>query len=137
LVEECIKNNVLVTAVVRPDSPNIYRLPSSKLLNIVACDMNEYYKLPSHKKPGETFYHFAWSVTDSSRDQDLMDNIKYRLYFGRGSDGQNIGCSAFIGAGSQAEYGIKKKWPVRNNCQSIYTVWYLQICSREISTESL
>jgi len=111
LTEECIKNNVLVTAVVRPDSSNLYRLPSSNLLKIVACDLNEYSKLPLLVDiNADTFYHFAWSATDSSRDEDLKgqsQNIQYTLDTIQAA--KLLGCSTFIGAGSQAEYGVIKE----------------------------
>jgi len=111
LVEECIKNNVLVTAVVRPNSTNLYRLPSSKLLKTVACDMDEYSKLPFILDiNADIFYHFAWSVTDKRRNDDISgqyQNIQYTLEAIQTA--KMLGCDTFIGAGSQAEYGVSKE----------------------------
>ena len=47
LIEECIKNNIYVTALSRKNSPNLIRLPKSKFIDIVECD--EYYTTVSFK----------------------------------------------------------------------------------------
>jgi nucleoside-diphosphate-sugar epimerase len=107
LIEECIKQDVRVFAIVRPHSRNISRLPSSSLISVVECDMHEYRKLPEMiREKVDVFYHFAWSVTDSKRNDDVVgqcQNIQTALEASQVSS--CLGCKVFIGAGSQAEYG--------------------------------
>jgi nucleoside-diphosphate-sugar epimerase len=107
LIDECIKNKVFTTAVVRPNSKNLDRLPISNLIDIIECDIESLKELPKLiKTKGGVFYHFAWSVTGKKRNENIesqSDNIKFTLDAINASS--QIGCELFIGAGSQAEYG--------------------------------
>ena len=110
LIDALMKNNVKVIAVVRKDSKRSYRIKESHSLKKVECDLSELDKLPqlvqaTGIKP-DVFYHFGWDGTfgDCRNDMYIQNmNVKYAL------DAVNaaavMGCSAFIGAGSQAEYG--------------------------------
>lgn len=110
LIDALMKNNVKVIAVVRKDSKRSCRIKESDSLKKVECDLSELDKLPklvqeTGVKP-DVFYHFGWDGTfgDCRNDMYIQNmNVKYAL------DAVNaaavMGCSAFIGAGSQAEYG--------------------------------
>lgn len=110
LIEECIKHikhNVEVVPIVRPDSNKLYRLPVSKLVKTVECSLDSLINLTSLTNvQGAVFYHFGWSETGLSRNNNIFsqsDNIKYTLdavYVA-----SLLNCKSFIGAGSQAEYG--------------------------------
>lgn len=106
LINECIRNNDSVLAVVRKDSNHIERLPQSDLIKIVYCDLDELYSFEYNKKKYDVFFHLAWGFTNKiGRDNPELQskNIAYTL------DAVNLanrlGCTKFIGAGSQAEYG--------------------------------
>ena len=107
LIDECIQNNVPVIAVVRPNSDNLEKIPITKLVQIVECNISSYNSLSDHVSFGPgVFYHFAWIRSGKNRDDDIImqsNNIGYTL--DALNCAKSIGCDLFIGAGSQAEYG--------------------------------
>lgn len=106
LINECIKNNIEVLAIIRPNSEKIKRLPQSDLLTICECDLDQYNTIMSEKKY-DVFFHFAWGYTSKiTRDDAVLQqkNIQYTL--DAVELAKRLGCTKFIGAGSQAEYGI-------------------------------
>jgi nucleoside-diphosphate-sugar epimerase len=105
-INEAIKNNVEVLAIIRKDSKKIDRLPKSNLIKFLECDLDKFDTIDSVDDDYDVFYHFAWGNTDKNTRNDPVlqqKNIKYAL------DAVNLakklGCKKFIGAGSQAEYG--------------------------------
>lgn len=109
-INECVKNNVFVYAVVRPNSINLFRLPKSNLIKVIECDLNSLEKLPNLiKEKCDIFYHIGWGHTGAKRNDNLtfqVDNINYILTAIESA--KALGCTRFVGAGSQAEYGISK-----------------------------
>lgn len=106
LIDELIKNDVEITAVVRAGSDRVKRLTNSDKLTIIENNLDEMCRLPGLVNGDyDAFYHLAW---DFSRDHENVDrqykNIGYTLEAIRVA--HEIGCKVFIGAGSQAEYGI-------------------------------
>lgn len=54
----------------------------------------------------DVFYHIAWSVTGSKRNEDILGQSKNIQYTLNALDiARKLGCKKFVGAGSQAEYG--------------------------------
>ncbi len=108
IIRSCLKNGVSkIYAVVRPDCKKLHRLPKNNKIEIICCDIENYGNLPDLlPEKCDVFYHVAWSLTGSSRNADLSEQCKNILYT---LDAVNaataLGCSKFIGAGSQAEYG--------------------------------
>jgi nucleoside-diphosphate-sugar epimerase len=93
----------------RESSLKIDRLPADDRICITPCSISEFHTLPD-KIPSkcDTFYHFAWLGTGGARRNLLIDqqaeNIKYTM--DAIEVAQKLGCSKFIGAGSQAEFGL-------------------------------
>lgn len=107
LIEECMKHDTEVYAVVRVSSGKQSRLPSGPKLHLVDCDLENLDRL-SEKIPEkcDTFYHIAWGNTGEARNKSTelqSRNIFYTLQAVRAA--AELGCRRFIGAGSQAEYG--------------------------------
>ncbi|MBF0440425.1 MAG: NAD(P)-dependent oxidoreductase [Oligoflexales bacterium] len=107
LVNECLENGLEVLAVVRPGSRNMGRLPRHDLVKVCECDLSEISKLPDLQKGRyDVFFHLAW-VTPTRQDRDNIpmqfDNIAYTMETVKAA--ARLGCSAFVGTGSQAEYG--------------------------------
>lgn len=105
LIEECIKNDVEVLAIVRRNSKRLNRLSQSELLHVLECNLDELESV-STENDYDVFYHLAWAYTSKEYRDDSVSqekNIKYTL------DAVNLarklGCYKFVGAGSQAEYG--------------------------------
>ncbi len=107
-IEACLKNGIKIYAVVHPGSPRISRLPEEQNLSVVECALEHYAALPMKiPEKCDVFYHFAWDGTGFRRNDDLdqqVKNIQYTLAAVRAAG--KLGCKKFIGAGSQAEYGL-------------------------------
>ena len=59
-----------------------------------------------HKKI-DVFYHLAWEgVRVPYRDDAILQNKNYKCAIKAMKAAKKLGCDTFIGAGSQAEYGI-------------------------------
>ena len=108
IIKECLKNNCKVIAIVRPNSKNLNRLPQNDLLKIVEIDMErieDVIDTLKHMKI-DVFYHLAWEGTRVPyRDDIVLQNKNYNYAIKAMNTAKELGCSIFIGTGSQAEYG--------------------------------
>lgn len=102
LCKEMLDKGYNVTAIVRPNSQKKDRLP--KVVNIIELSLD---KLNELQGKYDLFYHLAWNGS-SGNDRDDFEmqysNIKYTAEAIRAA--KRCGCKKFIGAGSQAEYGL-------------------------------
>lgn len=107
LIEECLKNQVTVYAVVRKDSSKLSRLPSDEKLHLVEGELEELDQILKRiPEKCDTFYHIAWGFTGENRNRSTelqSRNIGCTLEAVKAAHA--LGCRRFIGAGSQAEYG--------------------------------
>ena len=111
-VEEFLRQNIEVVAIVHRNSKNIYRLPNSPNLKIIEANLDEFSTLNPDFNDADVFYHFAWAWAATSHewltDIDVQGiNIRYTLDAVRLAE--RCGCKKFIFAGSQAEYGLSDK----------------------------
>ncbi|SFI52399.1 Nucleoside-diphosphate-sugar epimerase [Treponema bryantii] len=108
IVREAIKSNYEITCLVRKDSNRIKNIIESSQVKIVNCNITDYSKIKLKDKY-DIFIHLAWDKTSVGGRDDVdcqLKNIQYTLDAVRLA--YNCGCSVFIGAGSQAEYGVQK-----------------------------
>lgn len=107
LIEECLTHDVQVCAVIRKDTGRRDRLPVHPNLQLVECGLEEMEQLPDRiSGDWDTFYHIAWGYTGAARNKSVLlqsRNIDYTLQAVQAAS--KLGCTRFIGAGSQAEYG--------------------------------
>ena len=107
LINELVANGIEVTAVCRRGSKRMNSIPKNKLVNIVECNVDEYTELSEIlPKDYDVLYHFAWDGTYGESRQNLVlqaNNIIYTL--DAVSLAHKLGCSVFVGAGSQSEFG--------------------------------
>lgn len=110
LIDAMLKHGNIekIYAVIHSNLSNIDRLPCDKRIEILECNAENYYNLPKMiNSKCDTFYHIAWIATDKKRNEDIYsqcNNIRYSL---NAIDvAHQVGCKRFIGAGSQAEYGL-------------------------------
>ena len=106
VIEECLAHGAEVVALVRKNSPKIARLPKSPRLTLVEAELTDLHSVQIDL-PCDVFYHFAWDGTSKeTRDdpQTHLNNVQYTL--DAVGLAHRLGCRKFIGAGSQAEYGI-------------------------------
>lgn len=107
LIEECLRHDIEIYAVVRSSSGKAGRLPFSDKIHLTDCSLEDLSDLPGRIPGGcDTFYHIAWGNTGEARNKSTelqSRNIFYTLQAVRAA--AELGCRRFIGAGSQAEYG--------------------------------
>lgn len=106
LIKECIANGVEVVAIARNGSDKSGRIPSNKLVEVVQCDLDKLKQL-NISGVADVLYHFAWAGTSRENRDDPrthLSNVEYTL--DAIELAHRCGCKMFVGAGSQAEYGI-------------------------------
>lgn len=108
VIKKLIAENCMVYAVIRKTSKRIANIIKHDNVKIVYCDVVDLKLLP--EKIGENcdiFYHLAWTGTDNPANRMNMyiqiDNVRYALDAAEAA--HSLGCSVFVGCGSQAEYG--------------------------------
>lgn len=107
IVREAVKKEYHVTCVVRCNSSRVENIPKCSNVHMVECDINDYPKL-SLAGNYDVFMHLAWDKTSVKGRDDVdcqLKNIQYTLDAVRLA--KRLGCKKFIGAGSQAEYGVQ------------------------------
>lgn len=107
LIQELIAHNIEVTAICRPASKRLSSIPKHPLVRIVECGVDQLLTLKDQLDHDyDAFYHFAWDGTYGDYRQDLYrqaNNILYTLDAVHLAHA--VGCSVFVGAGSQSEFG--------------------------------
>lgn len=107
VVRRAIKNGKDVTCIVHQGSKRLDNLPQSDRVHIVECNLQDY-RTSSLDGQYDAFIHLSWEKTvGTSRDDAEVQtrNIQYTLDAVQLA--HRCGCSVFVGAGSQAEYGVQ------------------------------
>lgn len=107
VVRRAIDKGMDVTCIVHKGSKRLGNLPQSDKVHIVECDLHNYRSL-SLEGQYDAFIHLSWEKTfGASRDDAEVQtrNIQYTLDAVQLA--HRCGCSVFVGAGSQAEYGVQ------------------------------
>lgn len=107
IVRRALAQGMEVTCIVHEGSKRLSNLPQDEKVKIVECNLSNYGSL---NLPNEydAFIHMAWEKTfGASRDdaESQMRNIQYTLDACHLA--KRCGCQVFVGAGSQAEYGVQ------------------------------
>lgn len=107
LIQELVSKGIAVTAICRPDSARLTAIPNHPLVEIVQCGVDQLGRLRmqlSHDY--DVFYHFAWDGTYGESRQDMRRQALNAVYtVDAVCLASSLGCSVFIGAGSQSEFG--------------------------------
>lgn len=115
LCRELLQNGYEVVAVIRPGSEKKNKLlelresgSSDKSLQILEMSLEEISMLhTSHHLQADFFFHLAWNGSSGNAREDFdiqHSNIEFTACAIRTA--KDCGCRKFIGAGSQAEYGV-------------------------------
>jgi nucleoside-diphosphate-sugar epimerase len=105
IVKLAIDQGYSVLCIIRPGSKKECNLPVHENVKIVYSDISGYNEMKIDGKY-DVFIHLAWEKTFGAARDDTdsqLNNIKYTLDAVHLA--KRLGCSVFIGAGSQAEYG--------------------------------
>lgn len=106
-VKSALAKGYDVTCIVHKGTTRIDNIPKSENVHIVECDVADYVNLNLEGKY-DILIHLAWEKTYGALRDDVdiqLANIKYTLDACRLA--KRCGCSAFVGAGSQAEFGVQ------------------------------
>ena len=131
LIGKCVELGIEAVVLVNPNSTRLERIPSDPLVNVVKCGLEGFATadarslgIPAIESDelnigsvvsntaetgahyADVMFHLAWGGTfgDARNDKSLQDkNHDYALDAVRLA--KRLGCSVFVGAGSQAEYG--------------------------------
>ena len=78
LIQEWLKEDCEIFAVVRPNSTNIKHLANDDRIHIVEKDMKEYYTLSDVIDDADCFYHLAWEGARAPYrdDKNMQVNTK-------------------------------------------------------------
>lgn len=107
IVRRALALGMEVTCIVHEGSKRLSNLPQDEKVKIVECNLSNYGSL-NLSGTYDAFIHMAWEKTfGASRDdaESQMRNIQYTLDACHLA--KRCGCQVFVGAGSQAEYGVQ------------------------------
>ena len=106
LIEYLLKQDVKVTVLARSSSGRLSSIPNDERVTIVNCDLSELNEVELSEDHFDVFFHLGWAGTfgDARNDMFLQNNnIRYTL--DAVGLAHRLGCTTFVGAGSQAEFG--------------------------------
>ncbi len=110
IIKAAIEKNVKVLAFARKGSKRLCQIPKSPLVSVYECDLDKINSFDISKLKGQSadcFFHLAWANTDHkgrTSPQKQAQNIQASL--DAVDFAKKISCKKFVGAGSQAEYGL-------------------------------
>lgn len=109
LIKYALGQGDKVIAIIRPDSARKDSIVFNDNVTVIQCDLKDFANFNTDKK-ADVFFHFAWDKTSHTNRDDIesqLVNVQYTL--DAVTLASKMGCSAFVGAGSQAEYGVLKE----------------------------
>ena len=108
VVRRALARDIHVTCIVHQGSKRLSNLPQDYRVSVVECNLADYRTLEMEGEY-DAFIHLSWEKTfGASRDDAEVQarNIQYTLDACHLA--KRCGCSVFVGAGSQAEYGVQE-----------------------------
>ncbi len=107
LIERLLAEQVEILVLVREGSKRNEKIPISPLVKMAYCSLEQLrdFENPTDA-PYDAFFHLAWAGPfGADRNNMFMqsDNIRHEL--DAVELAARLGCTVFVGAGSQAEYG--------------------------------
>ncbi len=106
LIRALSEQGTKVTAVIRPGSSRADIVRGVPGVEVVECELHELHRLSSLPHDYDVFYHFGWTGTYGASRLDREEqqkNVRYTLDAVELAEA--LGCSVFVGAGSQSEFG--------------------------------
>ena len=107
LCELLNRQGVKVHAIVRPGTERSSSLSHINGLHVVECDVSRLNTLPTQVSSADAFFHLAWVKTTGAGRNDMSAQIRnIQFTMDACQVAKELGCTVFVGAGSQAEYGL-------------------------------
>ena len=108
LTEQLLSEGAFVTALLRHGSNGLSHI-KDKNLTVEYCDLSQIENFTSDIRY-DVFFHLGWASTFGEERNDTLTQVKNIEYSLRAAElAKRVGCSVFVSAGSQAEYGIKSE----------------------------
>lgn len=111
LIEELRAHGDDVLVLARPNSPRSVRLHFDSAVIVADCALEQMgtFDASAYGK-WDAFIHLAWVGTSGAGRNDMyMQHLNVRYSLDAVNLAHRMGCDVFIGAGSQAEYGITEQ----------------------------
>ncbi|MDE7366015.1 MAG: NAD(P)-dependent oxidoreductase [Lachnospiraceae bacterium] len=107
LIQLFIQKKIEVLVIVRPNSKRREALPVSDYVKVIECDLSNLSAVKEQLHDTyDAFFHFAWDGTfGESRNDMQLQNQNVKAALDAVELAKAAGCTTFLGAGSQAEYG--------------------------------
>lgn len=108
LIQYLADKNIEVYAIVRPNSKRKQNIPNHPKVHVIECELSEldHCKMPHEDFTNGVFYHLGWEgASGPYRNNMLLQTNNIRATLNAVSLAARLKCYAFVGAGSQAEYG--------------------------------
>jgi len=108
LIDLLIKKDIGVIAISRPNSKRINNFPISDKIKIIECDLSNLSSISNElTNDFDAFFHLGWFGTfKDSRENPFIQELNIQYTLDAVKLANDLGCKTFVGAGSQAEYGI-------------------------------
>ncbi len=107
LIRKCIEKDIEAVLLVNPASGRLGRIPDDPHVKMIKCGLDDLASADAEMIGGaDAMVHLAWrgAFGDARNDKALQErNFEHTLDAVRLAG--RLGCSVFVGAGSQAEYG--------------------------------
>lgn len=106
LIGELLARGDDVVVLCRPNSKRNSRIPAHPAVRRVDCALDSLCSLDLGEERFDAFFHLGWEGTTGAARNDMQlqtRNIKHTA--DAVELAARLGCSVFVGAGSQAEYG--------------------------------
>lgn len=108
LTEILIQNDIKCLLLVRKNTTKIDRIPKSNLVELAYCDLTDLGNFESSENDYDAFFHLGWDATiGTGRDNTYLQENNVKITLDAVKLAHKLGCKSFVGAGSQAEYGLK------------------------------
>lgn len=108
LVKCLLDKNYIVYGVVRDNSDKTVGAEGRKNFFKASCSMERISDLPKIVKNADVFFHLAWNGTrGQTRNDGVLQTVNFEQSMRTIDVCYELGCKCFVGAGSQAEYGVK------------------------------
>ena len=137
LVRCLIGHGVEVYAVVRPDSPRRATLPEGA--TPVLCDLRDIARLPELIPGGaDAFFHLGWQgAVGKDRQNPALQAQNLPASVAAAQAAAALGCSVFVGAGSQAEHGrVEGLIRVDTPCKPLTCYGAAKLCAGQLTREA-
>lgn len=106
LINELVKQNIEVLVLCREGSVRNSNIPDHPLVKKKYCSLLDLNTIHNDGEAYDVFYHLAWmGTTGEARNDMFLQNLNVKCALDAVMLAKRLGCKAFIGAGSQAEYG--------------------------------